>query len=395
MKIAFFITFLLIVCNSNYAQQQHAQPQAQYITTIPFKQIMGGVILVKAALFNSNDSLQFILDTGSGGISIDSSTCVEHNILINSSNKSISGIGGKSTVSFTSTTSICFPNLKLPSMPFHVYNYSQLSSIYGEKIDGVIGYAFFSKYIIKINFDRSLLMVYSPGKIKYPFKGNLLHVKIQPLPLHAVSFKMRKKTQFNFFLDTGAGLPLLLSNQLVTDSNILSANQKTFTTQAEGLGGKKQMQLTVLKEVKMGPYKFKQVPTYLFKDDLNVIAYPLSGGLIGNEILRRFNLIINYPQNEIHLSPNLYFDAPFEYGYAGLTIALLNDRIVVEDVIAGSPAAVAGFQIGDEMISVDNQFSGNLQQYKNLLQEPDKIIKSIINRAGILIELEMKTICIL
>jgi hypothetical protein len=338
---------------------------------------MGGVILVKAALFNSNDSLQFILDTGSGGISIDSSTCVEHNILINSSNKSISGIGGKSNVSFTSTTSICFPNLTLPPMPFHVYNYSQLSSIYGEKIDGVIGYAFFCKYIIKINFDRSLLMVYSPGKIKYPFKGNLLHVKIQPLPLHAVSFKMRKKTQFNFFLDTGAGLPLLLSNQLVTDSNILSANQKTFTTQAEG------------------PYKFKQVPTYLFKDDLNVIAYPLSGGLIGNEILRRFNLIINYPQNEIHLSPNLYFDAPFEYGYAGLTIALVNDRIVVEDVIVGSPAAVAGFQIGDEMISVDNQFSGNLQQYKNLLQEPDKIIKSIINRAGILIELEMKTICIL
>jgi len=395
MKIALIISFSIMLCNSSVAQQTHAQTPAQYITTIPFKQIMGGVMLVKAALFNSEDSLQFILDTGSGGISLDSSACMQYEMLPVNSNKTVSGIGGKASVGVTSATSICFPGLTLPELPFYVYDYSELSSIYGEKIDGVIGYPFFSQYIVKINFDSSYLMVYTAGKIKYPNKGNLLHVNIHPLPIHSVAFKMKKKTQFDFYLDTGAGLPFLLSNQLVSDSNILSANQKIFTTQAEGLGGKRQMKLTVMKEVKMGLYKFKHVPTYLFKDDLNVISYPVSGGLVGNEILRRFNLIVNYPQKEIHLNPNLYFSAPFEYGYSGLSIALINERIVVEDVIAESPAAVAGFQIGDEIISVDNRFSENLQQFKNLLQEPDIIIKSIVKRADILMELQMKTICIL
>jgi len=395
MKIALIISFSIMLCNSSVAQQTHAQTPAQYITTIPFKQIMGGVMLVKAALFNSEDSLQFILDTGSGGISLDSSACVQYEMLPVNSNKTVSGIGGKASVGVTSATSICFPGLTLPELPFYVYDYSELSSIYGEKIDGVIGYPFFSQYIVKINFDSSYLMVYTAGKIKYPNKGNLLHVNIHPLPIHSVAFKMKKKTQFDFYLDTGAGLPFLLSNQLVSDSNILSANQKIFTTQAEGLGGKRQMKLTVMKEVKMGLYKFKHVPTYLFKDDLNVISYPVSGGLVGNEILRRFNLIVNYTQKEIHLNPNQYFSAPFEYGYTGLSIALINDRIVVEDVIAESPAAVAGFQIGDEIISVDNRFSENLQQFKNLLQEPDIIIKSIVKRADILMELQMKTICIL
>ena len=202
MKIALIISFSIMLCNCSVAQQTHVQKPAQYITTIPFKQIMGGVILVKAALFNSDDSLQFILDTGSGGISLDSSACVQYEMLPVNSNKTVSGIGGKASVGVTSATSICFPGLTLPQLPFYVYDYSELSSIYGEKIDGVIGYPFFSQYIVKINFDSSYLMVYTAGKIKYPNKGNLLHVNIHPLPIHSVAFKMKKKTQFDFYLDT-------------------------------------------------------------------------------------------------------------------------------------------------------------------------------------------------
>ena len=71
--------------------------------------------------------------------------------------------------------------------------------------------------------------------------------------------------------------------------------------------GKLQMRLTLIKEVRIGPYKFRSVPTYLYKDDYNVTSYPFTGGLLGNDLLRRFNMIFNYPNREIHLLPNTSF----------------------------------------------------------------------------------------
>src|ERR1700744_2444217 len=58
------------------AQETFVQPASRLITTFPFTVFTGGVILVRAKLNDFPDSLSFILDTGSGGISLDSQTCV-------------------------------------------------------------------------------------------------------------------------------------------------------------------------------------------------------------------------------------------------------------------------------------------------------------------------------
>jgi hypothetical protein len=68
------------------------------------------------------------------------------------------------------------------------------------------------------------------------------------------------------------------------------------------------MGLTVIKEVKLGPYKFRRVPVYIFKDEYNVTAYPILSGLIGNDVLKRFNVTLNYPDQIFYLKPNSRFD---------------------------------------------------------------------------------------
>ncbi len=47
--------------------------------------------------------------------------------------------------------------------------------------------------------------------------------------------------------------------------------------------------MTVIKELKLGPYRFRNIPIYIFNDEYNVTSYPFLGGIIGNDILRRFN----------------------------------------------------------------------------------------------------------
>ena len=52
-----------------------------------------------------------------------------------------------------------------------------------------------------------------------------------------------------------------------------------YAKEAEGVGGKIDMHLTVIKEIKLGPYRFRNVPIYIFDDTYNVTSYPYLGGL--------------------------------------------------------------------------------------------------------------------
>lgn len=395
MRALFFILILIANCLCIVAQENTAITQVRPIATMPFTQISGGVILIKACINDKIDSLNFILDTGSGGISLDSTTSISLGINSIESDTVISGIGGVQKVRYAFDETLHIGGLKVEHLAIHRYDYGLLSNVYGEKIDGVIGAPFFKRYVVQINFELNQIFVFAPGKFNYPEKGALMKMPLQPLPIQHILVKDKKKVGFDFYLDTGAGLPFLMSEQFTQDSNILSPFKNRYLIQAEGLGGKKQMRLTVLKQIKFGPFTFNKVPTYLFKDDYNVTSYPISGGLVGNEILRRFNLIINYGQNEIHFLPNNHFFDHFDYGYSGLNLLLINDQIIVEDIIPQSPADLAGFKIGDEVISVDGNFSGNMQQYKNMLQEPEKKLKIIIKRSGVLLSINMTTWSIL
>lgn len=389
------LSFLLLPVCSGAQEILSPQPKASYITRFPFVQFSGGVMVIKACFEDIKDSLNFILDTGCGGISLDSSTCKEFNIPTTPTDTSITGIAGVRKVHFVFNKSLSLPGLKVDNLNFHINDYEVLSSVYGEKIDGIIGYSFFSRYIVKINYDSLQIEVYSPGKIDYPSRGTLLHPIFTSLPIQYMQVRDRKKIPFNFYFDTGAGLCLLMSEEFVKDSAVILRKRKPLVTQAEGMGGMLKMRLTVVREVKLGPYRFHKVPTYLYQDENNVTSYPFTGGLLGSDILRRFNVVFNYPQREIHLSPNGHFDDPFDYAYTGLGIYYINGKNVVADVISGSPAEKCGLKVDDEIIAVGNNFSGSIQQYRNLLQVPDEHIKLIVRRGKDLIDITIKTKSIL
>ena len=347
-------------------------------------------MVVRALLEKIPDTLNFILDTGSGGISLDSSTVAYYQLKARPSDTTIRGMGGEKKVSFLFNQQLAFPGLILKNLNFHINDYDILSSVYGEKIDGIIGYSFFSRYIVKINFDSSAIEVFTPGELDYPRGGTILRPAFTTLPIQNLTFRDNKKQSFNFYFDTGAGLCFLLSEQYVKDSSLLLSRRKPFPTQAEGMGGRLQMRLTVVKMVQIGSYKFRNVPTFLFDDEYKVTSYPFVGGLLGNDLLRRFNLTINYPRREIHLIPNSHFKDDFDYAYTGLAIYYVDGLIIVEDVMPGSPADKAGIKINDLILGVGSNFTNNIMTYKNMLQSVNENIKITIRRQNELIQVNIK-----
>ena len=65
------ITFTISYNFAN-AQEEFIPPPSQLLTSFPFTLLTGGIIIVKAHMDNYPDTLNFIFDTGSGGISLDS-----------------------------------------------------------------------------------------------------------------------------------------------------------------------------------------------------------------------------------------------------------------------------------------------------------------------------------
>ena len=359
-----------------------AKPEARRLARIPFRQFSGGVIVVDAHLPPFADTLHFILDTGSGGISFDSSTCARLGIVSQGSDTTITGLGGARKVRFAFGRQLQLGELHLPPLDFHINNYEILTSVYGEKIDGIIGYSFFSRYVAAINFDSSFIDVFSPGTVRYPKGGYTLKPAFTALPIVHLDIEDRRKVSSSFFFDTGAGLCFLMSEAFVRDSGILLSRRKPLESIGEGMSGRLRMKLTVVKKLRLGRYRFRNVPAYIFDDEYNVTAYPFVSGLLGNDLLRRFNLIVNYPERCIHLQPNSHYKEDFDYGYTGMSLYFVEEDIVVDDVIPGSPADKAGLIPGDRLVGVGNNFSGNLMQYKTQLQNTGKQIPLVISRKG-------------
>jgi hypothetical protein len=379
---AVYIIFLSLLLLGGNAQEVFNPPPAKYITTVPFTILTGGIVIVHATLDDFKDSLNFVLDTGSGGISLDSTTSVALSLEKRMTDKTVRGIAGMKTVEFTYNHAIHMPGLTVEHLDFHINNYDILTSAYGLRIDGIVGYSFLRRYIVAIDYEKLSFDVYTPGTFKYPRGGYLMRPQFTTLPMQQAVLRDNTLVTGKFYLDTGAGLCMLLNEDLVQDSSLLRSKRKKYPTEAEGLGGKKAMDLTVIKEMRIGPYRFRNVPIYIFNDEFNITSYPILGGLIGNDILRRFNVIINYPDQQIYIRPNKHFLDSFDYSYTGLGMYIIDGAITVTEIMKKSPAEAAGFKEGDIVIGVENNLSGNIQTYKTLLQNAGSRVKVLINRNG-------------
>ena len=364
------------------AQEEFIEPPSKFLTRIHFVQLTGGVIMLQGQLLGYPDTLNFIFDTGSGGISLDSLTAEYLKLKPIPSDRTIRGIAGIRLVSFVNNLKLKLGTLTIDSLDFHINNYDILTAVYGERIDGIIGYSVLKRFIFKIDYDSLRMDIYTKGTLKYPRGGYLLKPLIATLPIQSARIKDNKTIQSRFLYDLGAGLCMMLSTDFIDDSMLLNKKRKRFFKEAEGLGGKIDMQLTVIREVKLGPYRFRNVPVYIFKDEYNITSYPFLGGIIGNDILRRFNCIMNYDKRDFYLTPNSHYLDAFDYSYSGVELYFINGEIIVGDVAENSPAAVSGLQEGDIVVAINKIFNQNLTQLKAALQNSNEKIKMIVRRKG-------------
>ena len=114
-----YSALLVFACLSAFAQEEFVEP-SKFLTRFPFIQMTGGVVIMQARFDAFADTLNFILDTGSGGISLDSTTADYFKLKGTPSTRTIRGIAGIRNVSFLNNRKLHLPGLTIDSLNFHI-----------------------------------------------------------------------------------------------------------------------------------------------------------------------------------------------------------------------------------------------------------------------------------
>ncbi len=379
---------LLYLLSINWANAQNFKIDGnQKRVTIHFSFIRNLIVLH----LNINDKgpFNFVLDTGVGVMIITDPGIVDLKNIPNKHTIRINGMGGMEGFDayLVKSLNVNMPGIIGERVSAAILKKDEfgLSNYAGIPIQGLLGYEFFESFAVHINFADSTITVGVPKNIRVFRKATKVPLSIEehrpyintPIKLHG-----EKEVASKLIVDLGAGHSLSLENLLYKNFN----PAQKFITANLGISitGPINGYLSRVDEIAVGDYKLKNIitsfPEYN-EEKANLISVTRDGNL-GIDILKKFNLIIDYQNSVMYLKPNIYFKQQFEHDMSGLEYYADGadlKRIIISRVETGSAADDIGIQKGDEIISI------NFKPVLNMtIEEIDGIFRSRNDRSVLL-----------
>jgi hypothetical protein len=352
------LLLLLGICLPAKAQYFDLQPNRKHVT-IPFRMVRD-LMIIKLEI-NGKGPFNFILDSGVGLMLITEPKLVDSLNIVNKRTIKISGVGkGDDYEAYvTSPLKVEIPGLDSYDVAAAILktDHFGLSNFTGIPIHGLLGYEFFANLAVRINFKDSVLTVSRPKNTSFFGKGNKIPLTIENRKAYLqakVTLASGIKTNDKLLFDLGAGHPLSLENVI---QKYGMPDKFIYANLGQGLTGPIDGFITRVNEVDIGKYKLKGVITSLPTENKNIDQFEASrDGNLGIGILKRFELIVDYPDSALYLKAGPQLDAPFEHDMSGMEYYCNGDdfdQIVVSRVEPGSPADQLGIEPGDNIIAIN------------------------------------------
>jgi hypothetical protein len=267
-----------------------------------------------------NDSIEgdFIFDTGSDQLYLDSTFVSQHRLFeSNSKRKKIFGVGVSApTVPTISKIKLEFDSLVKDYKNVPIFNFRTMSK---RKIAGVIGISMFKNRVLKINFDSNYLMVFKPAGFKAPKDGydsTRLIIRINRTMIKCKAWVTDSVSIDGWvILDLGSAHGLTFTSIIANKYNFkkIITNQTSETLHNGGYGGMSHSYYFTGSELKISNLKLKRPVFNYSTDQKGALSWWGILGLLGNDVMDRFNLIFDFPQQKLYLKPNRQFHKPFYF----------------------------------------------------------------------------------
>lgn len=306
----------------------------------------------------------------------------------------------------------------------------------GVPIHGIIGYDFLKNFIVEINYSYRFIRLHKPEtykekKCRKCVKLDLDFFNNKPY-IESIVNMNNEVIPVKLLIDTGGSDALWLFRD--GEKNIRVPEKYFEDFLGRGLSGKVYGKRAKIESIKIADFTLKRV-NVAFPDSTSISyarKFKERSGSIGGNILKRFNLIIDYKNSSISLRRNRNFSTPFYYNKSGLELEhdgvrvikevnkdielnpigtgnesvaqtgmivsgsykyLLAPSFVIVEVRKSSPAELAGLQEGDVILNINNRHA-HLYSMQQIIQmfygETGKRIKLIVDRKGVQMKFEFK-----
>ncbi len=285
------------------------------VVQIPFE-FNGKHLFIKMQTGQS-DTLHFIFDSGATGASIDSA--VAEHAGIGKKNRrpvSVSGSGGTQNYTMALNQNLKLKDLEINPIDLTLINFNTLSAVIGSKLDGIIGYDILNRYVTQLDFDHKKISLYdqiksvdTTGYTGIPFEFNR-GILIPRFPI-AVTLANGETFTGKVMFDTGNVFSLLVSTPFSKYHDFSSKLGQITITNGMGLNAITQDQIATIQSMSFNGFNFGRMGIRLTVNDK---AEPKDGylGILGIEVIRRFNVILDYAHKKIYLKPNQAYHEVFK-----------------------------------------------------------------------------------
>ena len=373
--------------------QSKRESEGRYI--LPFEMV-NNLIIIDVSI-NGSAPLSFILDSGVSDVIITELGFGDSLELNYAKEITVKGLGKGDPVKayYSVMNDIGFAGITSGEQNIRVLmqDVFSLSKRMGRPIHGIIGYSVFQNYIVEIRYNQKKLVFHEPGKYTAEHKRRAFTLPMQventkPYIMAEANISGDSIVPVKLFIDTGASHTLWLAEDCQHAICVPEGAVEKYL--GAGLNGDITGHMSVVEKLQLGNIAFKAMITSFpdYESVQHLFTINNRNGSIGAEILRRFNIIFNYPNSEITFIPNHNLRDQLSVNRAGFEIEMPVPGFplyTVAFIEEGSPSWDAGLRVDDQLLKIDGEntmFMSFNEIIARLYGKPNVKIKLEISRGG-------------
>lgn len=343
------------------------------ITTTSFE-LFGDHIFVSLSVDDS-EPVDFIFDTGDGLAVIDVDVAEKLNLKMDHKASKTSAQGSISGA-LIEHNKIEINNVKIEEIELYTTELDHLERTIGRNIDGIIGYDLLKNYVVTIDYSDNTLKLYEKDGFTYSGIGEGFKFKLVnyiPTIDATVTLNNGEKYTDAFFLNTGAGTTMDFNTAFAAKHDVITKTGDHYSYPVSGLGKEETMHYEGrVKQFSIGTFDIDQLPVGISQARHGIQHNKKVAGIIGNGVLKHFNITFDYSSHMVYLESNQNFDNPYLVNASGINLQFGDkmEKLLIHRVFEGSPAEAAGIKVDAELLAVNGK---SVSEYT--LPEIRKILK--------------------
>jgi predicted aspartyl protease len=270
-------------------------------TQVPFRLIGGGQpLIVLPARFGGSDPIDCALDTGASHVMLLPEIAERLGLVVHET-RTAQGAGGPTRVQIATAGAVRVGDAVVNDVPVLLTDdLNRIGAAIGWRLGGTIGFGFLRTFRVTVDYARRELTLCTPdvpddaGPARAELPFTLAHPS-KPLIMLDVAIAGQP---FRFALDTGASTTVI-SPDVARRCELSSHAMPAMT----GGGGRVAASAAVLPSLELGGIRISRVRVVVaeFLDMLGHATGARIDGIVGTNVLRRFEVTIDYPGQSLRL----------------------------------------------------------------------------------------------